>query len=98
MVASPTCAGAGKSLPEYGLFQSRHTSRESWTVTTFHNILATLDPDVLDRAVRTWAEQRSRSPAQFVTVGQGGERVGSQETTLAPTWEKYVRIGTDKFS
>ena len=29
------------------------------TVTTFHNIIATLDPDVLDRAVRTWAEQRS---------------------------------------
>ena len=29
------------------------------TVTTFHNILATLDPDVLDRAVRTWAAQRS---------------------------------------
>ena len=29
------------------------------TVTTFHNIHATLDPDVLDRAVRTWAAQRS---------------------------------------
>ena len=29
------------------------------TVTTFHNILTALDPDVLDRAVRTWAAQRS---------------------------------------
>ena len=29
------------------------------TATTFHNILATLDPDVLDRAVRTWAEHRT---------------------------------------
>ena len=29
------------------------------TVTTFHNILTALDPDVLERAVRTWAPQRS---------------------------------------
>ena len=37
----------------------RFTAPTVTTVTTFHNILTALDPDVLDRAVRTWAAQRS---------------------------------------
>ena len=55
------------------------------TVTTFHNVLARLPPDTLDRALRLWAARMSRDPAPVAVDGKqvrGASRHNPQGRTL----------------
>ena len=57
------------------------------TVTTFHNILTALDPDVLDRAVRTWAAKRSAGEEPVAIDGE----VRARRRTAKPRRAKPPR-------
>ncbi len=55
------------------------------TVTTFHNVLARLPPDTLDRALRLWASRMSRHPAPVAVDGKqvrGASRHNPRGRTL----------------
>ena len=55
------------------------------TTTTFHNVLAQLPPDTLDRALRLWAARMSRHPAPVAVDGKqvrGASRHNPRGRTL----------------